>query len=55
MVLGIILLLVALVCLISFVRQLKLRNNLAIAFSALSALAFGFFSIATIISEISGS
>lgn len=53
MVLGIILLVVTLLCIVSFVRQLKFRNILAIGFSALSALAFGFFSIMTIISEIS--
>ncbi|WLV23559.1 DUF2759 family protein [Aciduricibacillus chroicocephali] len=52
MVLGIILLVVALLSAVSVLRQLKLRNPLAIAFSGLSALAFGFFSIATIISEI---
>lgn len=54
MVLAIILLLVTLLCVISIIRQLKLRNNFALAFSAVSALAFGFFSIATIIAEIKG-
>ncbi|HLR66453.1 DUF2759 family protein [Virgibacillus alimentarius] len=54
MVLGIILLMVALVSVISVVRQLKFKNIFALVFSAATALAFGFFSIMTIISEISG-
>lgn len=53
MVLAILLLIVALLSAVSVLRQLKLRNAFAVAFSAISALAFGFFSIATIISEIS--
>ncbi|HIS29075.1 MAG TPA: DUF2759 family protein [Virgibacillus sp.] len=53
MVLGIILLLVALLCVVSVIRQLKYRNLFALLFSAVAALGFGFFSIATIISEIS--
>ncbi|RDW19196.1 DUF2759 domain-containing protein [Oceanobacillus arenosus] len=53
-VLGIIFLLVALLAVISVIRQLKYKNLFALAFSTLTALAFGFFSIATIISEITG-
>ncbi|MEN2464977.1 DUF2759 family protein [Ornithinibacillus sp. JPR2-1] len=51
-VLGIIFLVVAIVAVVSFVRQLKYRNVLALIFSALTVLAFGFFSIGTIISAI---
>ncbi|MBC5637207.1 DUF2759 family protein [Ornithinibacillus sp. BX22] len=51
-VLGIIFLVVAIVAVVSFVRQLKYRNFLALIFSALTVLAFGFFSIGTIISAI---
>lgn len=47
-----IILLVTLVSIISVVRQLKFKNLLALGFSAVSALVFGFFSIATIISVI---
>lgn len=54
MTLAIILLVVALLSAVSVLRQLKLRNHFAVAFSGISALAFGFFSIATIISEIAG-
>ncbi|SHF60914.1 DUF2759 family protein [Ornithinibacillus halophilus] len=52
-VLAIMLLVVAIVSVVSVVRQLKFKNMFALVFSALSALAFGFFSIATIIKEIS--
>lgn len=52
-VLGIIFLLVALLAVVSVIRQLKIKNYLALIFSTLAALAFGFFSIATIISELS--
>jgi len=54
MVLAIILLIVALVSVVSVIRQLKFKNVFALLFSSASALVFGFFSIATIISEISG-
>lgn len=50
-----ILLLVTLFAVISVVRQLKFKNLLALAFSALAALVFGFFSIATIINVIQNS
>lgn len=52
--LGIIMLLVAVLAVISVVRQLKYKNMLALVFSAITVLVFGFFSIATIINEISG-
>jgi hypothetical protein len=52
-VLGIIFLLVAILSVVSVIRQLKIKNYLALIFSGLAALAFGFFSIATIISELS--
>ncbi|GGA68359.1 DUF2759 family protein [Ornithinibacillus halotolerans] len=51
-VLGIIFLVVAIVSVVSVIRQLKYRNFLALGFSVLSVLAFGFFSIATIISVL---
>jgi len=54
MVLAIILLIVALVSVVSVIRQLKFKNVFALLFSAASVLVFGFFSIMTIISEISG-
>ncbi|WP_074435748.1 DUF2759 family protein [Oceanobacillus jeddahense] len=53
-VLGILFLLVALLAVVSVVRQLKYKNILALLFSGLTAVVFGFFSIATIISEIIG-
>lgn len=53
MVLAILLLFVAILSVVSIFRQLKYRNILALGFSAVSALVFGFFSIATIICEIS--
>ncbi|WP_152656205.1 DUF2759 family protein [Oceanobacillus sp. CFH 90083] len=53
-ILGIIFLLVALLAVVSVIRQLKYKNILALLFSALTAVVFGFFSIATIISEIIG-
>ena len=52
-VLAIIFLFVALLAVVSIIRQLKIKNYLALVFSVLTALAFGFFSIATIISELS--
>lgn len=48
MVLAILFLLVAIVSVVSFFRQIKFRNVLAIAFSGISALVFGFFSLSTI-------
>ncbi|WP_080874595.1 DUF2759 family protein [Oceanobacillus timonensis] len=53
-VLGILFLAVALLAVVSIVRQLKYKNILALLFSGLAAVVFGFFSIATIISEIVG-
>ena len=52
-VLAILLLLVALLSVVSVIRQLKFKNIFALLFSALSAVTFGFFSIATLISELS--
>lgn len=52
MVLAIIFLLVALLSVVSVLKQIKLKNYLALAFSALSALAFGFFSVSTIICSL---
>jgi len=52
MVLAIILLIVALLSVVSFLRQIKIRNYLALAFSAASALGFGFFSIMTILCSL---
>lgn len=52
MVLGILLLVVTLLSAISFVRQLKIKNLFALGFSAVSVLAFGFFSIMTITCEL---
>jgi di/tricarboxylate transporter len=53
-ILGIIFLLVAILAVVSVIRQLKFKNMFALAFSGLTALAFGFFAVATIISEIAG-
>jgi len=52
MVLAIILLVVTLLSIVSFVRQIRYKNILALGFSAVSALAFGFFSIMTITCEL---
>lgn len=51
-VLAILFLLVAILAVVSVIRQLKFKNLFALAFSAITALAFGFFSIATLISEL---
>ncbi|MDY0405580.1 DUF2759 family protein [Virgibacillus sp. 179-BFC.A HS] len=51
-ILALIMLLVALVSVISVFRQLKFKNMLALVIAALSAVTFGFFSIATIIDTI---
>ncbi|MFD1066236.1 DUF2759 family protein [Oceanobacillus locisalsi] len=53
-VLAILFLVVALLAVLSVVRQLKYKNILALLFSALTAVVFGFFSVATLISEITG-
>jgi len=52
MVLAIILLIVALLSVVSFLRQIKIKNYLALVFSAASALCFGFFSIMTIVCSL---
>jgi len=52
MILAIILLIVALVSVVSVLRQIKIKNYLALAFSAIAALSFGFFSIMTILCSL---
>ena len=52
MILAIILLIVALLSVVSVFRQLKFKNYFALAFSAISAASFGFFSIMTITCEL---
>ncbi|MHA6250974.1 DUF2759 family protein [Oceanobacillus sp. CAU 1775] len=52
-VLAVLFLLVAILAVISVIRQLKFKNLFALGFSAITALAFGFFAIATLISELS--
>ncbi len=52
MVLAIILLVVTLLSIVSFVRQIRYKNILALGFSAVAALAFGFFSVMTITCEL---
>lgn len=52
MVLAIILLVVALLAVVSVLRQIKFKNYLALAFSAVAALSFGFFSIMTIVCSL---
>lgn len=52
MVLAIILLIVTLLSVVSFFRQFKTKNILALGFSAAAALSFGFFSIMTILCEL---
>jgi len=52
-VLAIIFLAVALLAVVSVIRQLKFKNLFALVFSALTAVVFGFFSIATLITELS--
>ncbi|RYG74693.1 DUF2759 family protein [Lentibacillus lipolyticus] len=52
MVLAVIFLLVTLLAVVSVVRQIRIKNLFALAFSALALLVFGFFSIATIITEL---
>lgn len=49
MILAIILLIVALLSVVSVIRQLKFKNYLALVFSAVAAVSFGFFSIMTIV------
>jgi len=52
MVLAIILLIVALLAVVSIFRQVKFKNYLALAFSAIAAGTFGFFSVMTIVCEL---
>jgi len=55
MVLAVLLLVVAILSAVGFVRQIKTRNLLAIGFSAVSALVFGFFSLSTIFCNFAAS
>ena len=48
MVLARILLVVAILSVVSIFRQLRIKNFLALGFSVISAVTFGFFSVATI-------
>ncbi|GAA0443356.1 hypothetical protein GCM10008983_20710 [Lentibacillus halophilus] len=52
MTLGVIFLLVTLLAVVSVIRQMRIKNLFALGFSAVSVLVFGFFSIATIITEL---
>lgn len=52
MVLALIFLLVTLLAIVSVIRQLKIKNLFALGFSAVTVLVFGFFSVATIITEL---
>lgn len=52
MVLGIILFAVTILSIVSVFRQLKIKNVLALGFSVVSVLVFGFFSIMTITCEL---
>ncbi|MDX8045993.1 DUF2759 family protein [Gracilibacillus sp. S3-1-1] len=50
--LGFIILVVAILCVIAVVRELKAQNMFGVAFAAISALVFGFFSVATLYWEL---
>ena len=52
MVLGIIFLAVALLSVVSVIRQIRFKNIIALLFAGVSALVFGFFSIMTISCEL---
>ncbi|WP_077621510.1 DUF2759 family protein [Sediminibacillus massiliensis] len=52
MVLALMLLVVTILCAIAVIRELKAKNMFAVAFAGLSVLVFGFFSIATIYTEL---
>lgn len=52
MILAIILLIVTLLAIVSVFRQVKFKNYFALGFSALAAVSFGFFSIMTIVCEL---
>lgn len=55
MILAIILLIVALLAVVSVFRQVKFKNYFALGFSAIAAVSFGFFSIMTIVCELTTS
>ncbi|GAB2573429.1 DUF2759 family protein [Gracilibacillus alcaliphilus] len=50
--LGFIILVVTVLCVIAVVREFKSQNMLGAGFAAISALVFGFFSIATLYWEL---
>ncbi|WP_163540030.1 DUF2759 family protein [Gracilibacillus sp. YIM 98692] len=50
--LGFIMLVVTILCVVAIVREFKTQNMFGAAFAALSALVFGFFSIATLYWEL---
>jgi len=52
MILATILLIVAILCVVSVIRQVKIKNYFALGFSAIAALSFGFFSVMTIICDL---
>ena len=52
MALAIILLIVALLAVVSVFRQVQFKNYFALGFSAIAAVSFGFFSVMTIICEL---
>ncbi|MGP4042348.1 DUF2759 family protein [Gracilibacillus sp. D59] len=50
--LAFIILVITILCVIAVVRELKAQNMFGVAFAAISALVFGFFSIATLYWEL---
>lgn len=50
--LGFIILIVAILCVMAIVREFKAQNMFGVAFAGISALVFGFFSIATLYWEL---
>ncbi|QGH34923.1 DUF2759 family protein [Gracilibacillus salitolerans] len=50
--LALIILVITILCVFAVVRELKSQNIFGVAFAAISALVFGFFSIATIYWEL---
>ncbi|SIS36903.1 DUF2759 domain-containing protein [Salimicrobium flavidum] len=54
MVTAILLLLVTILCVMAIFREIKTKNFFAVAFSLVSALVFGWFSVMTIYANIFG-
>ncbi|QTM99822.1 DUF2759 family protein [Sediminibacillus dalangtanensis] len=52
MVLAILLLIVAILCAVAVLRELKAKNMFAVLFAGLSTLVFGWFSIMTVWAEL---